>query len=98
MAHNDPDDMQTFRLLTETELFFFFLLYLQQTIGLDNLKRNILKRYSDLDYDSFVGLMGRRNAGEFSTGERSLIRISSNDNSNSINVNDNKRKNKHQKW
>ncbi|XP_047424720.1 tachykinin-3a isoform X6 [Mugil cephalus] len=36
----------------------------QQTVGLDSLKRNILKRYSDLDYDSFVGLMGRRNAGE----------------------------------
>ncbi|KAG8002689.1 hypothetical protein GBF38_015212 [Nibea albiflora] len=35
-----------------------------QSTGLDNLKRNILKRYSDLDYDSFVGLMGRRNAGE----------------------------------
>uniref|UniRef100_A0A3Q3EZ36 Tachykinin-3-like n=1 Tax=Labrus bergylta TaxID=56723 RepID=A0A3Q3EZ36_9LABR len=35
-----------------------------ETSGLDNLKRNILKRYSDLDYDSFVGLMGRRNAGE----------------------------------
>ncbi|KAM9351330.1 tachykinin-3a [Symphorus nematophorus] len=35
-----------------------------QTLGLDNLKRNILKRYSDLDYDSFVGLMGRRSAGE----------------------------------
>uniref|UniRef100_A0A3B3Z7Q1 Uncharacterized protein n=1 Tax=Periophthalmus magnuspinnatus TaxID=409849 RepID=A0A3B3Z7Q1_9GOBI len=36
-----------------------------ETIGrLDNLKRNILKRYSDLDYDSFVGLMGRRSAGE----------------------------------
>ncbi|XP_047424694.1 tachykinin-3a isoform X2 [Mugil cephalus] len=34
----------------------------QQTVGLDSLKRNILKRYSDLDYDSFVGLMGRRNA------------------------------------
>ncbi|XP_026188947.1 tachykinin-3a [Mastacembelus armatus] len=33
-----------------------------QDIGLDSLKRNILKRYSDLDYDSFVGLMGRRNA------------------------------------
>ncbi|XP_068997284.1 tachykinin-3a isoform X2 [Embiotoca jacksoni] len=32
------------------------------TSGLDILKRNILKRYSDLDYDSFVGLMGRRNA------------------------------------
>ncbi|KAJ0036803.1 hypothetical protein NQD34_005480 [Periophthalmus magnuspinnatus] len=37
----------------------------EQTIGrLDNLKRNILKRYSDLDYDSFVGLMGRRSAGK----------------------------------
>uniref|UniRef100_A0A3B4ZJQ9 Tachykinin-3-like n=1 Tax=Stegastes partitus TaxID=144197 RepID=A0A3B4ZJQ9_9TELE len=35
-----------------------------QTVGMDNLKRNILKRYSDLDYDSFVGLMGRRNAEE----------------------------------
>uniref|UniRef100_A0AAQ6A535 Neuromedin-K n=1 Tax=Amphiprion ocellaris TaxID=80972 RepID=A0AAQ6A535_AMPOC len=34
------------------------------TVGMDNAKRNILKRYSDLDYDSFVGLMGRRNAGE----------------------------------
>ncbi|KAF3696863.1 Tachykinin-3 Neurokinin B-like protein Zneurok1 Preprotachykinin-B [Channa argus] len=33
-----------------------------QTIGLDNPKLNLLKRYSDLDYDSFVGLMGRRNA------------------------------------
>ncbi|KAJ0064175.1 hypothetical protein NL108_001491, partial [Boleophthalmus pectinirostris] len=34
------------------------------TDRLDNLKRNILKRYSDLDYDSFVGLMGRRSAGK----------------------------------
>ncbi|KAA0707183.1 hypothetical protein E1301_Tti002504 [Triplophysa tibetana] len=25
---------------------------------------NLLKRYNDIDYDSFVGLMGRRNAGE----------------------------------
>nr|XP_020470180.1 uncharacterized protein LOC109968330 isoform X2 [Monopterus albus] len=33
-----------------------------QTTGLDILKRNIMKRYNDLDYDSFVGLMGRRNA------------------------------------
>ncbi|XP_016333812.1 tachykinin-3-like [Sinocyclocheilus anshuiensis] len=24
--------------------------------------RNLLKRYNDIDYDSFVGLMGRRNA------------------------------------
>uniref|UniRef100_A0A667WBK9 Tachykinin precursor 3a n=1 Tax=Myripristis murdjan TaxID=586833 RepID=A0A667WBK9_9TELE len=35
-----------------------------QTTGLGNLKRDILKRYTDLDYDSFVGLMGRRSAGE----------------------------------
>jgi len=34
---------------------------------LDSLKRNSLKRFSDLDYDSFVGLMGRRAAGEFLT-------------------------------
>ncbi|KAM4609774.1 tachykinin-3a [Polymixia lowei] len=32
------------------------------TVGLGNIQRNILKRYSDLDYDSFVGLMGRRSA------------------------------------
>ncbi|TNN56935.1 hypothetical protein EYF80_032833 [Liparis tanakae] len=36
----------------------------QKTTGLDSLKRNSLKRFSDLDYDSFVGLMGRRAAGE----------------------------------
>ncbi|XP_041859465.1 tachykinin-3a isoform X2 [Melanotaenia boesemani] len=34
------------------------------TISLDDLKRSILKRYTDLDYDSFVGLMGKRNAAE----------------------------------
>ncbi|XP_056280109.1 tachykinin-3a [Pseudoliparis swirei] len=34
----------------------------QKTTGLDSLKRNSLKRFSDLDYDSFVGLMGRRAA------------------------------------
>ncbi|XP_037540098.1 tachykinin-3a [Nematolebias whitei] len=33
-----------------------------QTISLEDLKRNLLKRYTDLDYDSFVGLMGKRNA------------------------------------
>ncbi|KAM9344165.1 tachykinin-3a [Pholidichthys leucotaenia] len=32
------------------------------SIDLEKIKRNILKRYSDLDYDSFVGLMGRRSA------------------------------------
>lgn len=39
-------------------------LSLQDTPGLENLKRTILKRYNDLDYDSFVGLMGRRGAGK----------------------------------
>ncbi|XP_042159591.1 tachykinin-3 isoform X1 [Oncorhynchus tshawytscha] len=34
----------------------------EDTPGLENLKRTILKRYNDLDYDSFVGLMGRRGA------------------------------------
>ncbi|KAM4737209.1 tachykinin-3a isoform 2-T2 [Anableps anableps] len=34
------------------------------TIRLEDLKRNILRRYTDLDYDSFVGLMGKRNAEE----------------------------------
>ncbi|XP_038864644.1 neurokinin-B-like [Salvelinus namaycush] len=32
--------------------------------GLGNLQRTILKRYNGLDYDSFVGLMGRRSAGK----------------------------------
>ncbi|XP_068604779.1 tachykinin-3a [Brachionichthys hirsutus] len=36
----------------------------QEATGLGNPKQNILKRYSDFDYDSFVGLMGRRNADE----------------------------------
>ncbi|KAF7647765.1 hypothetical protein LDENG_00167280 [Lucifuga dentata] len=35
-----------------------------KTTDLDSLFRNNLKRNSDLDYDSFVGLMGRRSAGE----------------------------------
>lgn len=47
------------------QAFNMFLSQQQQTDGLENIKRNILKKYSDLDYDSFVGLMGRRNAGEF---------------------------------
>uniref|UniRef100_A0A8C4FD10 Tachykinin precursor 3a n=1 Tax=Dicentrarchus labrax TaxID=13489 RepID=A0A8C4FD10_DICLA len=53
-----------------------------QTLGLDNLKRNILKRYSDLDYDSFVGLMGRRNAepGECGKSQKSNIHNSPVDN------------------
>uniref|UniRef100_A0A3Q2DHI1 Tachykinin-3-like n=1 Tax=Cyprinodon variegatus TaxID=28743 RepID=A0A3Q2DHI1_CYPVA len=33
------------------------------TTRLEDIKRNILRRYTDLDYDSFVGLMGKRNAG-----------------------------------
>uniref|UniRef100_A0A8C7Q176 Neuromedin-K n=1 Tax=Oncorhynchus mykiss TaxID=8022 RepID=A0A8C7Q176_ONCMY len=32
--------------------------------GLGNIQRTILKRYNGLDYDSFVGLMGRRSAGK----------------------------------
>ncbi|KAM8864624.1 tachykinin-3a [Spinachia spinachia] len=32
------------------------------TTGLDSFKRNSRKRFNDLDYDSFVGLMGRRDA------------------------------------
>ncbi|XP_041656408.1 tachykinin-3a [Cheilinus undulatus] len=35
-----------------------------QPSGGDTFKRNILKRFSDFDYDSFVGLMGRRNADD----------------------------------
>ncbi|XP_035993521.1 tachykinin-3a isoform X1 [Fundulus heteroclitus] len=35
-----------------------------KTIRLEDVKRNILRRYTDLDYDSFVGLMGKRNAEE----------------------------------
>ncbi|XP_035618790.1 tachykinin-3-like [Oncorhynchus keta] len=30
--------------------------------GLGNIQRTVLKRYNGLDYDSFVGLMGRRSA------------------------------------
>nr|XP_061803575.1 tachykinin-3-like [Nerophis lumbriciformis] len=33
-----------------------------QILGLTNPRANLIKRYSDLDYDSFVGLMGRRDA------------------------------------
>ncbi|XP_013874485.1 tachykinin-3a isoform X2 [Austrofundulus limnaeus] len=32
------------------------------SLSLEDLKRNLLKRYTDLDYDSFVGLMGKRDA------------------------------------
>ncbi|TRY66486.1 hypothetical protein DNTS_005376 [Danionella cerebrum] len=32
--------------------------------------RNLLKRYNDIDYDSFVGLMGRRNADTDDTPQR----------------------------
>lgn len=66
LVRNDQADIQSFRLLTGIDFFYLFISKLLQTTGLDNLKRNILKRYSDFDYDSFVGLMGRRNAGEFS--------------------------------
>ncbi|XP_077576859.1 tachykinin-3a isoform X1 [Stigmatopora nigra] len=37
---------------------------LQQILGLNNPRENLMKRYSDLDYDSFVGLMGRRDAAD----------------------------------
>ncbi|XP_077434917.1 tachykinin-3a isoform X1 [Vanacampus margaritifer] len=37
---------------------------LQETLGLNNPKVNLMRRYSDLDYDSFVGLMGRRDAAD----------------------------------
>ncbi|KAL1020911.1 hypothetical protein UPYG_G00006290 [Umbra pygmaea] len=33
----------------------------EEGAGLGILQRTLLKRYNDLDYDSFVGLMGRRN-------------------------------------
>lgn len=35
---------------------------------------NLLKRYNDIDYDSFVGLMGRRNAGKCITKIFFLVR------------------------
>nr|XP_057940879.1 tachykinin-3-like [Doryrhamphus excisus]XP_057940909.1 tachykinin-3-like [Doryrhamphus excisus] len=38
-----------------------------QRLGLNNPKRNLYKRYSDLDYGSFVGLMGRRDAADANT-------------------------------
>uniref|UniRef100_A0A3B3QAJ9 Tachykinin precursor 3a n=1 Tax=Paramormyrops kingsleyae TaxID=1676925 RepID=A0A3B3QAJ9_9TELE len=37
---------------------------LEKGRGLSNIPRELLKRYSDIDYDSFVGLMGRRSSGE----------------------------------
>lgn len=71
LARNDRDKCQY---IHKQKLMFCFS-YLQQTIGLDNLKRNILKRYSDLDYDSFVGLMGRRNAGKSSYILKRIVKI-----------------------
>lgn len=59
----DPNDYQCVKYSKGNVRVIF---YFQQTVGLDSVKRNILKRYSDLDYDSFVGLMGRRNASEIS--------------------------------
>ncbi|XP_023681415.1 tachykinin-3a [Paramormyrops kingsleyae] len=38
-------------------------LEIQKGRGLSNIPRELLKRYSDIDYDSFVGLMGRRSSG-----------------------------------
>ncbi|KAJ8404640.1 hypothetical protein AAFF_G00335030 [Aldrovandia affinis] len=37
---------------------------LEESLNIDNLPRDYLKRYNDIDYDTFVGLMGRRNAGK----------------------------------
>lgn len=39
-------------------------LYAQESPSFRMSTHNLLKRYNDIDYDSFVGLMGRRNAGE----------------------------------
>ncbi|KAG7477451.1 hypothetical protein MATL_G00069800 [Megalops atlanticus] len=35
----------------------------EESLNIDSLPRDFLKRYNDIDYDSFVGLMGRRSAG-----------------------------------
>ncbi|KAM9830294.1 tachykinin-3a [Syngnathus typhle] len=37
---------------------------LRESLGLNIPKRNPMRRFSDLDYDSFVGLMGRRDADD----------------------------------
>ncbi|XP_051914423.1 tachykinin-3a isoform X1 [Hippocampus zosterae] len=47
---------------------------LQENLGINNPKRNLMRRYSDLDYDSFVGLMGRRDAADANTVQRPLKR------------------------
>ncbi|KAJ8358720.1 hypothetical protein SKAU_G00152450 [Synaphobranchus kaupii] len=36
---------------------------LEERLTIDNLPRDYLKRYNDIDYDTFVGLMGRRSPG-----------------------------------
>ncbi|XP_061664004.1 tachykinin-3a isoform X1 [Syngnathoides biaculeatus] len=40
---------------------------LQQSLGLNYAKPKLVKRHSDWDYDSFVGLMGRRDAADKNT-------------------------------
>ncbi|XP_051914424.1 tachykinin-3a isoform X2 [Hippocampus zosterae] len=45
-----------------------------ENLGINNPKRNLMRRYSDLDYDSFVGLMGRRDAADANTVQRPLKR------------------------
>ncbi|XP_061076266.1 tachykinin-3b isoform X2 [Conger conger] len=35
----------------------------EERLNIDNFPRDFLKRYNDIDYDTFVGLMGRRSAG-----------------------------------
>ncbi|XP_064162455.1 tachykinin-3b isoform X2 [Anguilla rostrata] len=37
---------------------------LEERLNIDNVPRDYLKRYNDIDYDTFVGLMGRRSAGD----------------------------------
>ncbi|XP_037132759.1 tachykinin-3a isoform X2 [Syngnathus acus] len=37
---------------------------LRESLGLNIPKRNPMRRFGDLDYDSFVGLMGRRDADD----------------------------------
>lgn len=75
LAPNEQTDIPTLPAFNRNWLLFYLFICfskLQQSTGLDTLKRTILKRYSDLDYDSFVGLMGRRNAGESSFEWRTL--------------------------
>uniref|UniRef100_A0A8C4SGH7 Uncharacterized protein n=1 Tax=Erpetoichthys calabaricus TaxID=27687 RepID=A0A8C4SGH7_ERPCA len=44
----------------------------QESLRLNGLPRSFLKRYYDGSFDGFVGLMGRRNAGEYRKRQPSL--------------------------